>query len=80
MRVNEITTIFEDVDYKPVISSWIEEIGYDGENLYLKLLNGYEYVYYNFREQDLDDLLNAESHGSWYHTFIKGIYDYDRIA
>lgn len=65
----------------PVSSSNVEEIGYNEKNqdVYVRFLNGYLYVYKGVPQFEFDGLLNAPSVGSYLHRNYKNVYPYQRI-
>jgi len=64
-----------------VNSSNIDSIGYISESsiLEVEFLNGYIYHYYDVKVEVYNSLKNAESHGKFLNTNIKGIYKYKRV-
>lgn len=62
------------MNYQPVKSSNIAEIGYDNDNqtLGVKFKNGSHYVYSEVPEDKHINLMNAESIGRFFHSQIKG--------
>lgn len=77
----------EEFDYKsvemiPVISSYIEKIGYAGEQeiLLIRFRNdGSLYAYYQVSDAVYHELMTAESIGSYFANSIRDIYKYDRL-
>lgn len=61
----------------PVYSSNIKAIGYHEleSTLFVEFKNGKRYAYYNVPEEVYNNLLNANSVGSYYHQNIKGKYN-----
>ena len=65
-----------------VDSSNIEAIGYDGDSqeLHVRFLqSGETYVYYGVEEWVFQELMQADSKGSYLNTQIKGSYDYGKL-
>lgn len=65
---------------KPVVSSNIHSIGYDNESqvLEIEFHSGGIYQYYSVPRTVYQDLMNAVSHGKYFHAHIKGVYRYQR--
>jgi len=66
----------------PVESSNISSIGYDEENeiLEIEFHSGSVYQYYDVPFEVYDELMNADSHGSYfYHNIRNGGYSYTRV-
>lgn len=58
-------------------SSCFSEIGYDSNSNILKVRfrdSGSAYLYYDFPPYEWENFLNANSLGSYYNSYIKGIY------
>ncbi|MEW8533913.1 MAG: KTSC domain-containing protein [Candidatus Thiodiazotropha sp.] len=64
-----------------VESSNIASIGYDGNTstLEIEFLNGSVYQYYDIPEYVYDELMSADSHGSYLASNIKGTYNYSKV-
>ena len=65
-----------------VDSSNIEAIGYDPttQELHVQFLNsGDTYVYYNVEKWVFDEMMQADSKGSYLNTNIKKRYDYSKL-
>lgn len=62
-------------------SSLVEAFGYDMKkaDLYLKFVNGTEYVYQMVPFLLFANMVNAQSRGKYYNDYIKGKYDVIRI-
>ena len=57
-------------------SSWIRGAWYDDDHDYMVInLDGIKYHYCRFPRSAWSGLLNAPSHGRYYHQSIKGKYD-----
>lgn len=66
----------------PVQSSNLQAVGYDvsEKRLYVRFLNGSEYVYFNVPENIYQGLMQAASHGQFLDRFVKKAgYTYERI-
>lgn len=65
----------------PVSSSNLAEVGYnpDKEILEIKFEDGGVYRYFNVPMEVYESLMSAKSHGSFFHSNIRGIYDYKQI-
>ena len=71
---------YTDVDMNDVSSSYLYSLGYGDGNLVAKFRNnGAIYVYYNVPEETYNELLNAESIGSYFNNNIKGSYEYECV-
>ena len=65
-----------------VDSSNVEAIGYDPDTreLHVRFLrSGETYVYYNVEEWVFDEMMQADSKGTYLNINIKGHYDYGRL-
>ena len=65
-----------------VTSSNIESVGYDPDTmeLYVCFLNGgATYVYYGVESWTFDELMQADSKGSYHYREIRGRYDYAKL-
>ena len=69
------------VEMQYVDSSNINAVGYDEdkEALLVEFNSGDTYQYENVPEQAYRDLMDAESMGSHFHTFIRSVYEYSKI-
>ena len=69
------------MDYKPVTSSNIAEIGFDSADLALgvKFKNGGEYIFLGVSEEVYNQFLNAESAGKFFASNIKGKYSGSKV-
>jgi hypothetical protein len=65
----------------PVSSSNLSSVGYDQENqiLEIEFNNGGVYQYYDVPPRVHNELMNASSHGKYFHRNIKENYRYDQI-
>ena len=57
-----------------VASSSIAAIGWEDGTLLVEFLNGQSYEYYEVPQEVYEEFLNAQSHGKFYHAYIKEIY------
>lgn len=67
----------------PVTSSDIASIGYQPETRTLEIEFHSQrsiYQYFNVPEQEYNELMNAGSHGKYFHRFIKNKYSYEKIS
>lgn len=64
-----------------VQSSNIASIGYDtqSETLEIEFLNGSVYQYFDVPERIYEELMGADSHGSYLAHNIKGVYRYSKV-
>ena len=64
-----------------VESSNLASIGYDVENeiLEVEFNHGGIYQYFDVPENVYEELMNADSHGSYFVHNIKGDYDYQKM-
>ena len=69
------------MDRTPVVSSNIESIGYDSNSkiLEVEFTNMSVYRYYEVPEDVYEELMAAESKGSYLHQKIKGVYRYEQV-
>lgn len=72
---------FENVEFYPVDSSNVLEIGYDDYDgvLYVRFLNGALYYYEGVPPEVWDAFLYAPSKGKFVHTDLKNVYPYGRM-
>lgn len=65
----------------PVASSNLASVGYDAddETLEIEFHSGGVYRYADVPQAVYQELLSAQSHGSYFHENIRGEYDYRRI-
>ena len=66
---------------KPVVSSNIRSIGYDGANqvLEIEFHSGGVYQYYSVPASVYNALMQAPSHGQYFHRHIRGVYRYQEV-
>lgn len=64
-----------------VSSSNVEAVGYDSENsaIYIRFLSGDTYVYSGADQGTFEELLNADSVGSYLNRVIKPNYEYSKL-
>ena len=64
-----------------VNSSNVEAVGYDAENgaIYVRFQGGGTYVYSGADQGTFDELLNADSVGSYFNRVIKPNYDCSKL-
>lgn len=64
-----------------VSSSDLRSVGYDETSMTLEIEfnSGGIYQYYNVPETIYNSLMNASSHGKYFHQHIKDVYRYTRI-
>ena len=63
----------------PVASADLQSVGYDGGTLTIEFHSGGVYEYYGVPYSEYAGLMNAESHGKFFHARIKGHYAYRQI-
>jgi hypothetical protein len=70
------------MDRIPVSSSNIQSIGYDDKTQILEIEFHSDgiYQYYSVPKSTFEELMNASSHGKYFHRHIKGAFAYDRIG
>lgn len=69
-------------DMHYVDSSNIEAIGYDSatQELHVRFLkSGDTYTYYNVEEWVFDEIMQADSKGTYFATSIKGHYEFGKL-
>ena len=66
----------------PVQSSNLASVGYDREKgiLEVEFNNGRIYQYFGVPEAVYIGLMNAPSHGQFFHEHIRDVYPYQRIV
>jgi hypothetical protein len=69
------------MDRTPVSSSNLSSVGYDEEDrvLEIEFNSGGVYQYYDVPPRIYEELMDASSHGSYFHREIKDNYRYDQI-
>jgi KTSC domain len=70
-----------DPEMQMVNSSNIEAVGYDADNgaIYVRFLSGDTYVYSGADQGTFEELLNADSVGSYLNRVIKPNYEYSKL-
>lgn len=65
----------------PVFSSNLLSIGYDADQhiLEVEFLDGSVYQYFEVLGQVYDGLMNAGSHGTYFHQHIRTSYEYRQV-
>lgn len=65
----------------PVVSSNLSSIGYNAEKqiLEIEFNNGGIYHYFNVPSSLYDRLMSANSHGKFFHQYIRGRYSDKKI-
>lgn len=65
-----------------VSSSNISSIGYDPESCILEIEfhNGSVYQYFDVPQSTYEELMNASSHGSYFHRYVKERYKWTKIS
>ena len=68
------------VEMIPVVSSSIQEVGYDetGSQLHVRFVTGFLYAYMNVPKELFHELINAESIGKYFAANVKGQYEFVR--
>jgi len=66
----------------PVTSKSVSTLGYDeaAQEAYIQFHSGGLYVYRGVPAHEYENLLNAQSVGSYHHTYFKNVYPYERIG
>lgn len=67
---------------EPVSSSNLRSVGYDDSTsvLEVEFNSGGVYQYYNVPTAVYQGLMNAPSHGRYFHTQIKNAYQYSKVS
>jgi len=69
------------MERKPVTSSNLAEVGYDGGTLEVAFTNGSVYQYYGVPPQVYEGLMTAPSHGKYLDQFVKKPgYRFEKVA
>ena len=63
----------------PVDSSNLESVGYENGILYITFHHGGTYCYYDVPEYVYRELMSADSHGKYFHAYIRNVYRYSRL-
>ncbi|HCG9187917.1 TPA: KTSC domain-containing protein [Vibrio parahaemolyticus] len=65
---------------QPVASSNLVSVGYDEENQTLEIeFNKSTYRYFEVPNHVYEELMSADSKGTYHHLYIKTAYPYERI-
>ncbi|WP_241430551.1 KTSC domain-containing protein [Haloferax volcanii] len=69
------------VDRTPVTSSNLRSVGYDQDEqiLEIEFNSGGVYRYFGVPSNIYADLMNASSHGKYFHSNIKDVYEYKQV-
>ena len=62
----------------PVNSSNLSSVGYENGVLYITFHHGGTYWYQGVPKTVYDELINAPSHGKYFHAFIKNVYPFGK--
>jgi hypothetical protein len=62
-----------------VISSNISSIGYHNNTLEIEFIHGGIYQYFNVPHNIYESIMNASSHGTYFHEHIKDKYECEKI-
>jgi hypothetical protein len=67
---------------RPVNSSNLSSVGYDSwsATLVIAFRNGSVYQYYQVPHAEYHGLMNASSHGKYFHRHIRDRYSYQRVS
>ena len=68
------------MELTPAASSDLSAVGFDGSTLVIEFHGGSIYEYYGVPPAEYFGLVNAGSHGKYFHQNIKGRYAYRRIV
>ena len=71
MKIMEIIARLDEV---AVLSSWIDEIDYNGNDVLMTLLDGNEYKVYDVEEDIYDEWVTAPSKGKYWHGYVRDYY------
>jgi hypothetical protein len=63
----------------PVSSSNLAAVGYNGRTLIIAFRSGGLYAYFGVSFSEYTGLMQASSHGKYFHQNIKGRYSYRRL-
>ncbi|SDN14162.1 KTSC domain-containing protein [Acetanaerobacterium elongatum] len=64
----------------PVSSSDLSSVGYENGTLVIRFNSGGTYQYTGVPLSVYQGLMNAPSHGQYFHAYIKNSYPYTRIG
>lgn len=68
------------MDRVPVSSSNVDSIAWEDNVLEVAFLSGGVYHYYDVSKDIYDDMLVADSVGSFLHQYVKGTYNYVKVG
>jgi hypothetical protein len=70
------------MDWQPFESKLLASAAYDAgtHTLYLRFRSGEVYRYFEFPQQQYQDLLDAESRGRYFLNHIRNRFRYERLA
>lgn len=65
-----------------VSSSNLDSIGYDSENSILEIAfkGGGIYQYFDVPDSVYRGIMNVDSHGKYFHRFIRNVYDFEKVG
>jgi KTSC domain len=72
----------ENLDWQPLDSKLLAAAAYDASRrqLYLRFHRGEVYRYFTFPAEQYRELLEADSHGHYFLSHIRGRFPYERLA
>jgi hypothetical protein len=70
------------VEWQPLESKLLAASAYDAGKhiLYLRFVSGDVYRYFEFPEEQYQELLDAKSHGRYFLNYIRNNFPYERLA
>lgn len=68
------------MNMSPVTSSDIASIGYEHGTLHIRFHRGGLYAFFDVPESVYEGLINASSHGRYFHAHIKNRYHYTKLS
>ena len=63
----------------PVNYSNLEAVGYESGILYISFHHGGAYCYYDVPVHIYRELMQADSHGKYFHANIRNVYRYQKL-
>jgi hypothetical protein len=63
----------------PVVSSVMASVGYDDNTLEIEFTRGDVYQYFDVPESIHQALMQAESHGTFFNSHVRGAYRFGRV-
>lgn len=65
-----------------VISSNLSSVGYSSSQMVLEIQfnDGAVYQYFGVPQSVYTSLMNASSHGTYFHAYIRNVYRYTRVG